>query len=483
MKAPALGRSSLPCGRSAPHRCLAAPLAALAAVLLLILPHAAFSHDIPNDVTVQMFVKPAGGHLDVLVRVPLNAMRDTEFPERGPGYLDLERVDPSLREAASVWIADSLQLYEGDDRLPNPQIVEVRASLPSDKSFASYDEAFAHLRGPRLTNDTQLYWNQVLLDVLFEYPIRSERSRFSIHPGLARLGLQVITALRFLPPDGAVRAFEFVGDPGLVRLDPRWHQAALRFVNLGFFHILDGTDHLLFLFCLVIPFRSLRKLIPVVTSFTVAHSITLIGSAYNLAPDFLWFPPLIETLIAISIVYMALENIVGGVGLQRRWMITFGFGLVHGFGFSFALRQTLQFAGSHLLSSLLSFNIGVELGQLLVLVLLIPLLHVFFRFAVAERTGTIILSALVAHTGWHWMLDRGERLRQFPFAWPVLTAAALASAMRWLMIVMIAAAVVWYVAKHWPLKFPLGAPSRRGPLDSGANGVPTSILTADQARK
>ena len=69
---------------------------------------------------------------------------------------------------------------------------------------------------------------------------------------------------------------------------------------------------------------------------------------------------------------MALENIVGASTVHRRWMITFGFGLVHGFGFSFALRQTLQFAGSHLLTSLLSFNVGVELGQLLVLVLLIP---------------------------------------------------------------------------------------------------------------
>jgi hypothetical protein len=271
----------------------------------------------------------------------------------------------------------------------------------------------------------------------------------------------VITALRFLPTDGAVRAFEFIGDPGLVRLDPHWYQAAMNFVKLGFFHILDGTDHLLFLFCLVIPFRSLRKLIPVVTSFTVAHSITLIASAYNLAPDFLWFPPLIETLIAMSIVYMALENIVGGIGVQRRWMITFGFGLVHGFGFSFALRQTLQFAGSHLLTSLLSFNIGVELGQLLVLVLLIPLLHAFFRYAVAERMGTIILSALVAHTGWHWMLDRGARLAQFRFAWPALTAAMLATAMHWLMAMLIVAVLMWYVAKRWPLKFPLGqGPSR-----------------------
>ena len=466
MASPAFTSSLAPC-RTARHLFIAAFLTAL----LLSLPRGAVAHDIPSDVTVQAFMKPAGEKLDLLLRVPMNAMRDTEFPERGRGYLDLEQVDASLREAATVWIADFIEVYEDDVRLPNPRIVDVRASLESDKSFLSYDAALAHVTGPRLTNNVQVYWNQVMLDVLFEYPIRSDQSRFSIHPGLARLGLHVITALRFLPPNGAVRAFEFVGDPGMVRLDPRWYQASLQFVKLGFLHILDGTDHLLFLFCLVIPFRSLRKLIPVVTSFTVAHSITLIASAYNLAPDVLWFPPLIETLIATSIVYMALENIVGGIGVQRRWMITFGFGLVHGFGFSFALRQTLQFAGSHLLTSLLSFNIGVELGQLLVLALLIPLLHVFFKYAVAERMGTIILSALVAHTAWHWMIERGERLRQFPFVWPALTAAILASMMHWLMGILILAGAVWCIAKYWPLKFPIGQPSPRVPLGDGRTQV------------
>ena len=67
----------------------------------------------------------------------------------------------------------------------------------------------------------------------------------------------------------------------------------------GFFHILDGTDHLLFLLCLVIPFRKLRPLAVIITSFTVAHSVTLIASAFGMAPDALWFPALIETLIAI----------------------------------------------------------------------------------------------------------------------------------------------------------------------------------------
>jgi hypothetical protein len=197
--------------------------------------------------------------------------------------------------------------------------------------------------------------------------------------------------------------------------------------------------------CLVIPFRRMRPLVLIVTAFTVAHSITLIGSAYGLAPDALWFPPLVETLIAISIVYMALENIVGTSRLQRRWLVTFAFGLVHGFGFSFALRESLQFAGSHLLTSLVSFNVGVELGQLLVLILLVPALQALFTYVVEGRMGTIILSAFVAHTAWHWTGERFERLRQF--AWPALDPAVLASALRWAMAAVAIAAIVWFAGR------------------------------------
>jgi hypothetical protein len=397
---------------------------------------------------MHMFVKPAGAHLEVLVRVPLKTIRDLEFPERADGYLDVEKLSPQLADAAKVWIADFVSIQEGDTRLPNPRIAATRLSLDSDRSFASFDSALDHVNGPKLSGDSHVVWNQLLFDVLLEYPIQSDRSRFSIRPGLERFAARVVTVVRYLPPGGAVRAYEFSGDPGMVPLDPRWHQAALGFIKLGFFHILDGTDHLLFLLCLVIPMRRLRPLLLVVTAFTVAHSITLIASAYGVAPDALWFPPLIETLIAVSIVYMALENIIGSSS-HRRWMIAFGFGLVHGFGFSFALREKLQFAGSHLATSLLSFNIGVELGQLLVLILLIPALQALFRFMVAERMGTIILSALVAHTGWHWMLERGAILARFQP--PALDATFLAGAMRWLIAILLLAAAIRAVI-HMPRK-------------------------------
>ena len=124
-------------------------------------------------------------------------------------------------------------------------------------------------------------------------------------------------------------------------------------------------------------------------------------------------------------------------------MVAFGFGLVHGFGFSFALRESLQFAGSHLATSLLAFNVGVELGQILVLLLAIPALTFLFRRVVAERIGTIILSAFVAHTAWHWMLDRAAALSRYHVEWPTVDAAWLASAMRGLMLLLIVVGLGW----------------------------------------
>jgi hypothetical protein len=423
--------------------CLAGVLALLWALFAAA---GARAHEIPADAAVQAFVKPAGSELQVLIRVPMAAMREVDIPRRGPGYLDLARSGPALEEAARLWLADNIDVFENGRKLPYPKIAQARVSLPSDRSFASYEEARAHLASPALPQDTELYWSQGLLDVLLTYSIESERSDFSVDPRLARLAQRTVLSLRFLPPGGGeLRAFEITGDAGLIRLDPRWHQAALRFVEAGFLHILDGTDHLLFILCLVIPFRHLRALVLIVTSFTLAHSITLIGSAFGLAPDGLWFPPLVETLIAASILYMALENIVGS-SQQRRWMIAFGFGLVHGFGFSFALRETLQFAGSHLLTSLLAFNVGVELGQVLVLALMVPALNLLFRF-VPEKVGSIILSALVAHTAWHWMLERGERLRQFPM--PAFDGAALAQAMRGTLMLVVLGVLGWLLRATW----------------------------------
>ncbi len=395
----------------------------------------AFGHDIPSNITVRAFIKPEGQRLSMLVRVPLEAMLDVTFPLTGPGYLDLARADESLRDAAMLWLGQEVAIYEDGTRLAVPELVAIRASLPSDRSFQAYDTALASTRGPPLPVNTQIFRQQVMLDVLFEYRITSDRSEFSILPGLERLGMRVSTVLRFLPVSGGERLYQYTGNPGRVVLDPRWHQAAFRFVQLGFTHILDGMDHLLFLLCLIIPFQRLRVLVVLVTAFTVAHSVTLVAATLGLTPSALWFVPLVETVIAASIVYMALENIVSpGLRLRRRWMAVFGFGLVHGFGFAYALRDMLPFGGDHLAVSLLAFNVGVEIGQLLVVLVCVPLLRLLFRYLPGEqpgqtgqpgqteqlrrfgqprRIGAVILSVLAGHTAWHWLVERGSVLWEF----------------------------------------------------------------------
>lgn len=409
---------------------------------MLIFPAAGSAHDIPSRVTVYAFVKPEGNTLTALLRIPMEAFGEISFPLRGPGYLRISDADFALRDAARVYITESLHFYENGVELEEKYLEATRVSLPSSRAFTDFETALENIHSPPLGDDVNLFWRQGMLDVLVTYPIESEDSDFSVDPQLGTLSDQTTTVLRFILPGGGERPFNYLGNPGLVELDPRWHQASLRFIVMGFWHILEGIDHLLFLFCLVIPVRSLRHLIPVVTSFTIAHSITLIASAMGIAPRALWFPPLIETLIALSIVYMAFENIVGSRP-ERRWMVSFGFGLVHGFGFSFLFSETLQFAGGHLLSSLLAFNVGVELGQILILILVIPVLNLLFRYLVAERVGCILLSALLAHSAWHWMLDRGAQLQLFTFQMPIFDSLFYAVLMRWGMLLIVVIGSFW----------------------------------------
>ena len=417
--------------------------AALLVGLTLLLPTwSGEAHEIPADVTVQVFVKPDAETLWMIVRVPLISMRDYEFPTREPGYLVTSEAEPLIQEAAVEWIVNYVDMYEGNELLVRPVVAAVRIAIPGDRAFRSYDDAIGNAVSAPLPDDIDLPPQQAMLDVVLEWTITSEESDFSIDPRFAQLGIHTVTVLRFLPAEGAERAFQYSGNPGLVRLDPRWHQAAWRFVVLGFDHILDGIDHLLFLFCLVVPFRSFWALVPIITSFTMGHSITLIAAALGLTPQALWFPPLIETLIALSIVYMAFENILGAK-LKNRWMIAFSFGLVHGFGFSFALSEVLQFGGSHLLTSLVSFNVGVEFGQLFVLALTVPLLEFLFRKVLPEVGGIVVLSALLAHTGWHWMTERGSQLIQYDFRAPIMGVGSTATALRWLMLVLIVFGTGW----------------------------------------
>ena len=369
------------------------------------------AHEIPSDAQVTVFLKQEPQTLTVLIRTPMSAMKEVEFPLVKNIYLDLPKVQPSLEQAAQLWFTDNLKISQNNQLLQAPTVAQARISLPSNRSFASYEEALTHVRVKNWELPDNLVWSQQYLDIELTYPMQSNDTKLAIDFGLQRLALRVAINLRFQLLGSDERAFELNAKEGVVLLNPSIWQASWRFMQLGFEHILSGTDHLLFITSLILVATGWMQLLGVITNFTVAHSVTLIASALGYAPSGLWFMPWVELAIAFSIVFMALENI-WNPKVKRRWIMCTLFGLIHGFGFSFVLHETLQFAGSHLLVSLLSFNLGVEAGQILVLAIGIPLVRLMMSTPYA-RMMMIVFSALIAHVAWHWMAERWDTAAKF----------------------------------------------------------------------
>lgn len=436
-------------------------LVAAGLATLGMLPWRLSAHEIASDVSVRMLVQAEANQARVWLRLPLRAMRDIPFPETNTGYLEMERGHALLPDASNLWIGSFLDLRQNGVRILRPRLESARIALPSETAFTTIEGARRAMQSAPLPTGVNLPLAQAMLEVAYLFPLQPGEGKLQIQPVLSHLGARVSTSLLYRSQEGKERAYAFHESPGLIELDPSWWQAATGFVRLGFGHILEGLDHLLFLACLVIPIRRIRPLVGIVTAFTLAHSITLLASAYGWAPQQAWFPPLVETLIAASIVFMALENIIwdhtapevgpsptAALPRPKRWVMALGFGLIHGFGFSFALRESLQMAGDHLLLSLLAFNVGVELGQLLVLLALVPLLELVFTKLVPERMGTVVGSAFLAHTGWHWLLERGEQLAQFPLAeW--LSGEGVVWLGRAGLLVLLAISL-WQLRKLWP---------------------------------
>lgn len=418
----------------------------IAVLTLLALTAPLSAHIIPADITATLFVKPEGQKLRVLIRVPLASINDIAWPFfRGNGeLLDLGRAEGSLRSAANQWLADFIRFYEDDRQLEYPTLVEVRASISGDQSFKTYQEALAHLTGPRLPADAEFVLSQGLLDVYYEYAINSDRAHFSIDPNFETLGLRVMTVMKFLPPDGSVRAFEYEGRRGLIHFDPTWKETTHRFLESGVVQFVNGIDYVLFAVCLIVPFRRFRTVLPIAGGYAVGYTASLFASAYGMAPTALWFQPLIVTVVATSILYVALENVIN-VLPARRTIIAFVFGIAYGFAFSFALTDSLQFAGLHHLSAIAAFALGIDIAVAATLLLVSTASWILFTRTVPERVGTIIVSALAAHTAWHWTASRYAEFARHPIVWPTLDAAFFAVLTRWLMIVVALCGLAWLV--------------------------------------
>jgi len=184
---------------------------------------------------------------------------------------------------------------------------------------------------------------------------------------------------------------------------PRWGRVGA-FFGLGVEHILIGFDHLLFLAGLLVACQRVKAMLGVITSFTVAHSITL-GLAATGVVD---LPgSIVEPLIAASIVYVGIENIVKrGREPKGRWALTFTFGLIHGFGFAGVLRELGIGSGPEVVPALLGFNLGVEVGQCLAALAVFPLLMWARKQPKFEPRGPVVISILISLMGAFWLVER-----------------------------------------------------------------------------
>lgn len=185
--------------------------------------------------------------------------------------------------------------------------------------------------------------------------------------------------------------------------------AMKQFFILGAEHIWFGPDHLLFLIALILLGGRFIDILKIVTSFTIAHSVTLILASLEIVS----LPgAFVEAVIALSILYMAVENLFVKTATYR-WALTFAFGLIHGFGFAGSLAE-IQIPHNHFVSSLLVFNLGVEVAQLVVVALLLPVIIYLKRFDwniwfVRATTSTI------AAFGLNWFVHRTIGIELLPF--------------------------------------------------------------------
>jgi hydrogenase/urease accessory protein HupE len=204
---------------------------------------------------------------------------------------------------------------------------------------------------------------------------------------------------------GGVQQFAFATESRATKVTVVGKAEAARgagsFFPFGIEHILTGYDHLLFLLALILRGGGLINLLKIITGFTVAHSITLALAAL----DVVTLPTaFVEAVIALSIAYVAAENLFPKHAISRRWTVSFVFGLVHGFGFSAVLRQ-IGLPKENLLLSLLNFNLGVEAGQAVVVLLVVPILVLMHRKSWEPKLMATI-SAIVLAVGLFLFVER-----------------------------------------------------------------------------
>ncbi len=320
-------------------------------------------------------------------------------------YLDLEAIRADPLGLAQL-IADGHQITVEREILPaKVEALRVYPAL-SQPPFATLEEAKRAFDNPVVPEtNLPIYVGDSVTDVILRYqsedPIYALIIGSSLNPGLEGQEETANLILDHFADETLVfRESGLLAEP--VEISRSALDAAVRFIKQGVIHILEGWDHVLFVLCLTVGAIHLGALLWRVTGFTIGHSITLILGFFGFVPQGAWFIPAVETGIALSIIYAGVIALLRREGASTIAM-TAVLGLLHGLGFSFVLHQILNLSSPNLWQSLLSFNVGVELGQLAIVLLIWPLFWLLGRYAERWAQGLrwiVVLPCIAVAASW-----------------------------------------------------------------------------------
>jgi len=331
----------------------------------------------------------------------------------------LHMVDPEaiIRDPLGLAniILDEMVLRSGGIRLSGEAIRLNVHPLGTEPGFATKDEALAALADSVAFSEHpgETFVGDAVVDVLLKFENATDGSytlSMLSNPGLAQQDQTANLILDYR--DGGTRTYRATGlltTP--VEVTGTFTSAASTFVVEGIRHILEGIDHVLFVLCMVIGALNLHALLARVTGFTLGHSVTLIMGFFGLAPSAPWFIPAVETAIALTIILAAADAVFQNPDRKRSGLmavgVTAGVGLLHGFGFSFMLREILQVDADNVWQSLLAFNIGVEIGQLIIVLLVWPVVVFLRKLPPAVWDGTRgVIAASISIIAAFWAFER-----------------------------------------------------------------------------
>ena len=331
-------------------------------------------------------------------------------------YVDVEQLKHST-DGLALLAMQGLDLSV-DGEIINAKVEQFRVyKNGTQPDFATLDDARKSFQVDSMFDSFEqpVYVGDTTIDVLLRYNSESAIYNYALssnlNPGLPDQDETANLILDYSPSGVQVfRARGLLYEPIVVTRSV--FDAVATFIKEGVVHILEGLDHVLFVICLVLGAMRLKPLLWRVTGFTIGHSITLSLGFYGFVPSGAWFVPAVETGIALSIIYVAAVAVVPGLQQKKgEWTVvgvTGSIGLLHGLGFSFVLQNILQVTSPDIWQSLVAFNLGVEVGQLLIVT------GAWFVFYLIGRSGAgaaklnrYLVASVCALTASYWVLERG----------------------------------------------------------------------------